>query len=78
MPWSMSSGSVPHPVNIAIFPSGELALVYAFVFLFIACRGAGKASLDGRRGSATILKPGPIGDDPFAPDFETGDISEPL
>jgi putative oxidoreductase len=28
---------------------GELALVYAFVFLFIACRGAGKAAID--RGS---------------------------
>lgn len=25
---------------------GELALVYAFVFLFIACRGAGSASID--------------------------------
>jgi putative oxidoreductase len=28
---------------------GELAVVYAFLFLFIACRGAGRASLDGRR-----------------------------
>jgi len=28
---------------------GELAVVYAFVFLFIACRGAGSASLDGIR-----------------------------
>ena len=28
---------------------GELAVVYAFVFLFIAARGAGAASLDGRR-----------------------------
>jgi DUF971 family protein len=25
----MSSGSVPHPVNIAIFPTGELALVWS-------------------------------------------------
>jgi putative oxidoreductase len=25
---------------------GELALIYAFLFLFIACRGAGRASLD--------------------------------
>lgn len=25
---------------------GELALIYAFVFLFIACRGPGRASLD--------------------------------
>jgi putative oxidoreductase len=30
---------------------GELALVYAFLFLFIACRGAGIASVDGRRGT---------------------------
>jgi putative oxidoreductase len=29
---------------------GELALVYAFLFLFIACRGAGPASLDGKLG----------------------------
>ena len=28
---------------------GELAVVYAFVFLFIACRGAGHASIDGAR-----------------------------
>jgi putative oxidoreductase len=28
---------------------GELALVYAFLFLYIACHGAGLASLDGRR-----------------------------
>jgi len=28
---------------------GELAVVYAFLFLFIACRGAGLASLDGKR-----------------------------
>lgn len=28
---------------------GELAVVYALVFLFIACRGAGPASLDGMR-----------------------------
>lgn len=27
---------------------GEMALIYAFIFLFIACRGAGVASLDGR------------------------------
>jgi putative oxidoreductase len=30
---------------------GELAVVYAFVFLYIACRGAGVASLDARRAS---------------------------
>jgi putative oxidoreductase len=28
---------------------GELALLYAFVFLFIAARGGGRASLDSRR-----------------------------
>ena len=27
---------------------GELAVVYAFLFLYIACRGAGRASIDGR------------------------------
>lgn len=31
-----------------IVNKGELALVYAFVFLFIACRGAGIWSVDGR------------------------------
>jgi putative oxidoreductase len=31
---------------------GELAVVYAFLFLFIACRGAGLASLDGKRAPA--------------------------
>ena len=37
-------------LGVATFPSkngGELALVFAFVFLFIACRGAGIASIDG-------------------------------
>jgi putative oxidoreductase len=29
---------------------GELALVYAFLFLFIACRGGGRWSLDRARG----------------------------
>jgi putative oxidoreductase len=29
---------------------GELALLFAFVFLFIACRGPGKLSLDALRG----------------------------
>lgn len=28
---------------------GELAVVYAFLFLFIACKGAGAASVDQRR-----------------------------
>jgi len=34
---------------------GELAVIYAFLFLFIACRGAGMASIDGvmKKGSRT-------------------------
>jgi len=39
-------------IDAAFFPTaneGELALVYAFVFLLIACRRAGTASVDGKR-----------------------------
>ncbi len=32
---------------------GELAVLYAFLFLFIAARGSGPWSLDGRRGAAS-------------------------
>ena len=32
---------------------GELALVYSVLFLFVACRGAGRWSVDGRRTDAT-------------------------
>ena len=35
-----------------IFPivnGGELALLYSVLFLYIACRGGGEASIDGRR-----------------------------
>ena len=38
-------------LGAGFFPSqnqGELALVYCFLFLYIACRGAGLASLDGK------------------------------
>jgi putative oxidoreductase len=41
--------------NANFFPvmnKGELALVYAVLFLFIACRGAGRWSIDGRRRAA--------------------------
>lgn len=31
---------------------GELAVVYSLLFLYIACRGAGMASLDGKRRQA--------------------------
>jgi putative oxidoreductase len=43
--WKLSLGA-------AFFPGinqGELALVYAFLFLFIACRGPGICSVDGAR-----------------------------
>lgn len=30
---------------------GELALLYAFLFLFVACRGGGPYAWDGRKGS---------------------------
>ena len=42
--WKFAFGS-------AFFPAvnkGELAVVYTFLFLFIACRGAGSWSVDGR------------------------------
>ncbi|MDX2474921.1 MAG: DoxX family protein [Candidatus Krumholzibacteria bacterium] len=46
--WKFAFGS-------SFFPAvnqGEMAVVYAFLFLFIACRGAGNWSVDGK------LKPG--------------------
>jgi putative oxidoreductase len=48
--WKFSFGSDFFPT----INRGELALVYAFVFLYIACRGAGIASIDQRgRSSST-------------------------
>jgi putative oxidoreductase len=45
--WKLDFGSKFFPtVN-----QGELALLYAFVFLFIASRGGGPFSLQGRRGN---------------------------
>lgn len=44
-------------MDSAFFPvvnRGELAVVYAFVFLFIACKGAGLASIDGKLGKKII------------------------
>lgn len=43
--WKLAFG----PGFFPIVNKGELALLYAFVFLFIACKGAGPWSLDGRR-----------------------------
>jgi putative oxidoreductase len=43
--WKFSFGATFFPaVN-----EGELAVVYAFIFLFIACKGPGMASLDQKR-----------------------------
>jgi putative oxidoreductase len=32
---------------------GELAVVYAFLFLYVACRGAGRFSVDAARGASS-------------------------
>ncbi len=53
--WKFAFGS-------AFFPAvnkGELALVYALVFFFIACRGAGPASLDNMRASKLVKASAP-------------------
>jgi len=45
--WKLAFGA-------GFFPAvnkGELALLYAFLFLFVACRGGGRYSLDGARDS---------------------------
>jgi len=47
--WKLAFGA-------SFFPTvnkGELAVVYAFVFLYIACRGAGRASIDGKLNPGT-------------------------
>jgi putative oxidoreductase len=46
--WKFSFGAEFFPV----VNRGELALLYAFVFLYIACRGPGLASIDRARSSA--------------------------
>jgi putative oxidoreductase len=41
------------PDSNPLFPitnGGDLAILYAFVFLYIACRGSGMWSIDSRRG----------------------------
>ncbi len=45
--WKFSLGAEFFPV----VNRGELALLYSFVFLYIACRGAGLASIDRARSS---------------------------
>lgn len=48
--WKLALGA-------AFFPGvnkGELALLYSVLFLYIACRGAGRWSVDGRRGGAPV------------------------
>lgn len=47
--WKLQGGAEFFPaVN-----KGELALLYALLFLFIACRGAGRWSVDGRAADRT-------------------------
>ncbi len=58
--WKLAFGANFFPgVN-----KGELAVVYAFLFLYMACRGAGAASLDarlqGRRPAADQSSPAPL------------------
>ena len=43
--WKLAFGEQFFPV----INKGELAVVYAFLFLFVACRGAGKWSVDALR-----------------------------
>ena len=43
--WKLAGGEQFFPV----VNKGELAVVYAFLFLFMACRGAGKWSVDALR-----------------------------
>ncbi len=48
--WKLALGAQLLPaVN-----KGELALLYALLFLFIACRGGGSASVDGWRAHAVV------------------------
>lgn len=42
--WKLAGGSMVLPA----INKGELSLVYALVFFFIACRGGGRFSVDGR------------------------------
>jgi putative oxidoreductase len=44
--WKLELGSHLLPA----INKGELALVYSLLFLFIACRGSGAASVDARAG----------------------------
>lgn len=43
--WMAHGTQAPLPVN----NGGELAVIYCFVFLFIACHGPGMWSIDGER-----------------------------
>jgi len=50
------------PTSAEFFPivnGGELAVLYCFVFLWIACRGAGPWSIDGRLRRTTVTSAPP-------------------
>ncbi|HYO95241.1 MAG TPA: DoxX family protein [Polyangiaceae bacterium] len=49
--WKLDFGAGFFPV----VNKGELGLLYAFLFLYIACRGAGVWSLDARRRGVRLL-----------------------
>jgi putative oxidoreductase len=52
--WMVHGLQDPFPLN----NGGELAALYCFAFLFIACRGAGIWSVDGR--GDPLRTPGPV------------------
>jgi putative oxidoreductase len=45
--WKLRGGTQLFPA----INQGELSLLYAFLFLFVACRGGGRWSVDGARGN---------------------------
>ena len=54
-PRGVAHGSFSDPPGSALLPitnGGELAVLYCFVFLYIAARGAGIWSVDSARGAA--------------------------
>ncbi len=55
--WKLRGGAQAIPaVN-----KGELAVAYAVLFLYVACRGAGRFGLDRTPGvTTTVVAPGPI------------------
>lgn len=61
-PWAAGASHLPHDQKFG-GNGGELALLYAVVFLFVACYGGGRFSIDAmlerRRGASTAAVPVP-------------------